>query len=196
MSLVRAWLGGPAGSGKSATLRAVVQRVRLLFPQDGAGATVELTACTGVAAFSIGLGDKTACSSFHVFPNAAWKNELSGEAFRKLEQQWRSVVLLIVDEISFIGRAFFARMHFRRQHAKRRFFSESGLDPNEYTFGNLSIILVGDFGQLEPIEDWSMCDTEATYQTCPKNMRHLWRHQCHGRLRLSTFDEAVMLSRI
>ena len=33
------------------------------------------------------------------FPHAAWKNELQGDAFRKLEQHWRSVVLLIVDEI-------------------------------------------------------------------------------------------------
>ena len=103
---------------------------------------------------------------------------------------------MIVDEISFIGRAFFTRMHFRTQQAKRRFFSEAALDPNVYTFGNLSIILVGDFGQLEPIEDWSMCDSEATYQTCPKNMRHLWRHACQGKLLLQTFDEAVMLSRI
>ena len=53
------------------------------------------------------------------FRHAAWKNELQGDAFRKLEQQWRSVVLLIVDEISFIGRAFFARMHFRLQQTKR-----------------------------------------------------------------------------
>ena len=113
---------------------------------------------------NIDFGAKTACSSFHVFPNAAWKNELEGEAFRKLERQWRTVVLLIVDEVSFIGRAFFARIHFRLQQAKRRLFSEAALDPHEYTFGNISIILVGDFGQLEPIDDWSMCGTETTKQ--------------------------------
>ena len=65
----------------------------------------------------------------------------------------------------------------------------------EHTFGNLSIILVGDFGQLEPIDDWSMCDTEATYATTPKNLRHLWKHACHGKLLMSTFKEAVMLKR-
>ena len=127
------------------------------------------------------------------FPHAAWKNEVQGDAFRKLEQQWRSVVLLIVDEISFIGRAFFARMHFRLQQAKRRFFSEAALDPNDYTFGNISNVLVGDFGQLEPIEDWSMCDTEATFQTCPKTLRHLWRHACQGELLMQTFDEGHMI---
>ena len=193
---LRAWLGGSAGSGKSTTLKTVVQHMRLLFQRAGVDATVELTAYTGVAAFNIGFGAKTACSSFRVFPNAAWKNELSGDAFRQLEEQWRNVVLLIVDEISFFGRAFFARMHFRLQQAKRRFFSEAGIDPNRHTFGAIAIILVGDFGQLEPIGDWSMCDLEATHQSCPKNMRHLWRHAYHGKLLMQTFDEAVMLTRI
>ncbi len=193
---MRSWLGGSAGSGKSTTLKTIVHHLRLLFQEKQVEATVELTAYTGVAAFNIGFGAKTACTSFRVFPKAKWHNELEGEAFRKLEQQWRSVVLLIVDEISFIGRAFFAKMHFRLQQAKRRFFSEAALDPNDYTFGNLSIILVGDFGQLEPIEDWSMCDSEATWQTCPKNLRHMWRHQCHGKLLMQTFDEAVILNKI
>ena len=193
---LRTWLGGSAGSGKSTTLKTIVQHVRLLFQREGVDARVELTAYTGVAAFNIGFGAKTACSSFRVFPKAPWKSELSGDAFRKLEEQWRSVELLIVDEVSFIGRAFFARMHFRLQQAKRGLWSEAALDPNEYTFGDLSIILVGDFGQLEPIDDWSMCDTEATYQTCPPSRRHLWRHAGHGKLLLQTFEEAVMLGRI
>ena len=181
---LRSWLGGSAGSGKSTTLKTIVQHIRLLFQREAVNATVELTAYTGVAAFNIGFGAKTACSSFRVFPKAAWKNELAGAAARQLEEQWRNVVLLIVDEISFIGRAFFARMHFRTQQAKRSFFSEAALDPNVYTFGDLSIILVCDFGQLEPIDDWSMCDSEASFQTCPKNMRHLWRHACQGKLLL------------
>ena len=108
--LLRTWLGGSAGSGKSTTLRTVVQHLRLLFQQELVDVTVELTAYTGVAAFNIGFGARTACSSFHIFPNTPWKNELSGDALRKLEQQWYRVVLLIVDEASFIGRAFFAGM--------------------------------------------------------------------------------------
>ena len=87
-------------------------------------------------------------------------------------------------------------MHFRLQQAKRRFFSENALDPNKYSFGNVSIILVGDFGQLEPIGDWSMCDSEATLHSCPKNMRHLWQHACRGQRLMRTFDEAVMLQKI
>ena len=63
---LRTWLCGSAGSGKSTTLKAVVQHVRLLFQQEEVDATVELTAYTGVAAFNIGFGAKTCCSSFGI----------------------------------------------------------------------------------------------------------------------------------
>ena len=68
---LRTWLGGSAGSGKSTTLKTIVQHIRLSFQKADIDATVELTAYTGVAAFNIGFGAKTACSIFHVFPNAA-----------------------------------------------------------------------------------------------------------------------------
>ena len=106
------------------------------------------------------------------------------------------MVLLIVDEVSFIGRSFFARMHFRLQQGRRRFFSEAGLDPNQFALGHVPSILVGDLGQLEPIDDWSMCDTEASYKDCPPRLRHLWKHQVHGKTLLETFKEAVMLKQI
>ena len=194
--LLRSYLGGSAGSGKSTTLRTVLQHLRLLFQKEDVEATVELTAYTGVAAFNIGFGAKTACSAFRIFPNAAFKKELKGEQFRALEKQWEKVVLLIVDEVSFIGRAFFHRMHCRLQQAKRGFFAERGLDPEKYHFGDISMILVGDFGQLQPIDDVSICDDETTYNTCPKSMWNLWGHAQAGRQLLQSFKEAIMLTRI
>lgn len=166
---LRSWLAGSAGSGKSTTLRTILQHVRLLFKEEDVPATVALTAYTGVAAFNIGFGAQTTASMFQVFPNAAWKTELDGARAQKLEDRWANVDLLVVDETSFIGRALFARMHFRVQQGKRRFFSELALDPNRCTFGDISILLVGDFGQLEPIDDWSMCDENARFVDDKKN---------------------------
>ena len=196
MPLLRPYLGGSAGSGKSTTLRTVLQHLRLLFQKEAINATVELTAYTGVAAFNIGFGAKTACSCFRIFPNTAFKKELKGEQFRALEKQWENAVLLIVDEISFIGRGFFHRMDCRLQQAKRGSFAERGLDPNKYYFGDISMILVGDFGQLEPIGDVSFCDDETTYSTCPKPLWNIWGHAQEGRKLLRLFDEAIMLTRI
>ena len=75
-------------------------------------AAVELTAYTGIAAFNTGFGATTCCSSFSISGCGAWKKEVKGDAARRSEQQWRSVVLLIVGEISSIGISIFARMHF------------------------------------------------------------------------------------
>ena len=193
---LRTWLCGSAGSGKSTTLKAVVHHIRLLFQQEEIDATVELTAYTGVAAFNIGFGAKTCCSSFGISGTGAWQKELKGDAARRLEEQWRSVVLLIVDEISFIGRAFFARMHFRLQQGRSRHFSERGLPPGRHTFGDVSVILVGDFGQLEPIDDISMVDSETSRQSLHKNMQHLWNHIRQGRYLLEEFQEDFMLNHI
>ena len=80
-----------------------MQHARLRFQRERVDAEIQLTAYTGVAAFNIGFGAKTACSSFKIFPNTSWKAELQGDEFRKLEQKWGHVALLIIDEISFIG---------------------------------------------------------------------------------------------
>ena len=172
--LLRSYLCGSAGSGKSTTLRTFLQHLRLLFQKEGVAATVELTAYTGVAAFNIGFGAKTACSAFRIYPSTSFKKELKGESLRGLEKQWANVVLLIVDEVSFIGRAFFHRMHCRLQQAKRAFFAQRGLNPEKHHFGAISMILVGDFGQLQPIDDISMCDDETSYATCPKSLWRVW----------------------
>ena len=121
---------------------------------------------------------------------------MKGEQFRALEKQWGDVVLLIVDEVSFIGRAFFHGMHCPLQQAKRAFFAERGLDPESYHFGDISMILVGDFGQLQPIDDVNICDDGTTYNTCPKSMWNLWGHAQAGRQLLQSFKEAIVFTRI
>ena len=66
--LLRSYLCGSAGSGKSTTLCTVLQHLRLIIQKEGVETTVELTAHTGAAAFNIGFGAKTACSAFRNFP--------------------------------------------------------------------------------------------------------------------------------
>ena len=105
--LLRTYLGGSAGSGKSTTLKTVLQHLRLLFQTQGVDATVELTAYTGVAAFNIGFGAKTACTAFRIYPGSSFTKELKGQKCKGLEHQWASVCLLIIDEISFTERRSF-----------------------------------------------------------------------------------------
>ena len=113
--LLRTWLCGSAGSGKSTTLKTIVHHLRKMFEDGEVPAKIELTAYTGVAAFNIGFGARTTCSAFQIFPNAIWNAELKGKKMKDLEAQWGDVELLIIDEISFIGRALFAKFHYRLQ---------------------------------------------------------------------------------
>ena len=67
--LLRTWLAGSAGSGKSTTIKTVVSHSQKMFKEAVVLAQIELTAYTGVAAFHIGFAAKTTCSSFQIFPN-------------------------------------------------------------------------------------------------------------------------------
>lgn len=182
---LRSWLGWSAGSGKSTTLKTIVQHARLLFQQANIDVTVELTAYTSVAAFNIGFWG-------HDVLLVLLRHALAGETFGRLEGQWRRVELLIADEIAVIGRAFFTPMRFRSQQAERRCFNEAAFDRNEYTFGDVALLLVGDFGQLEPFDDWCMSDIESTYQTNLKHLRHMWRRWRYGNELLQTFEMALL----
>ena len=72
------------------------------------------------------------------------------------------MVLLIVDEISFLSRATYVPPHAFALTANTSWIFRRGvLDPANFHFGDISITLVGDFGQLEPIEDISFCDDET-----------------------------------
>ena len=194
--ILKSWFCGSAGSGKSMTLKTIVHHLRSLFAEAGVPAKVQLTAYTGVAAFNIGFGAKTTCSGFQIFPNATFSTQLSHKAVKKLEKDWENVELLVVDEISFIGRALFYRMHLRLQQGRRGHFAQTASSAENHQFGSTSIILVGDFGQLEPIDDFSLCDLLPDYTKCPKAVQHLWGHAQHGCKLASLFKEAICLKRI
>ena len=193
---LRAWLGGSAGSGKSTTLKTCVAHIRLLFQQEKVDATIALTAYTGVAAFNMSFGAKTASRSFQIYPKQPFKKELKGRPLAQLEAQWQHVVLLIIDEISFIGTAFLHKMHLRMQQGKRPFFSEHGQDPKDHTFGGVSILLVGDFGQLDPIDDLSLADRTMRAADASKAVKGQFFHVRLGRALVRTFQEAYLLKRV
>ena len=104
--------------------------------------------------------------------------------------------MLIIDEISFIGRALFAQIHYRLQQGRRAHFAETAKQPEECYFGNSSIILAGDFGQLEPIDDTSLCELAPRQSNCPQKLSYLWRHAMTGHHLVSLFKEAILLKRV
>jgi ATP-dependent DNA helicase PIF1 len=102
-----------------------------------------VTASTGVAATAV---DGTTIHSAITFRMS--KGEvvaLSGMSEKKLQDKFKNILYLIIDELSMIGLEFLTLIDRRLRQA----FPAH----RDVPFGNLSIILVGDLGQLPPVRD-------------------------------------------
>ena len=126
--------GGP-GTGKSE----VIKGIRCIYkPHE-----LLVTATTGVAVANI---HATTIHSELQLPVRSLRNHaLKGVAAKNLQIKLKGVKCIIVDEYSFIGQKTLAWLH-------KRCVTGTGSETNA-SFGNISIILVGDIWQLPPVGD-------------------------------------------
>ena len=75
------------------------------------------------------------------------ENELTGQRLRALQDAFQGVKYVVIDEMSMMGQRTFGYVDLRLRQATGEL--------NEF-FGGLSMILVGDFGQLPPVGDAPM----------------------------------------
>ena len=143
----RLFLSGPGGVGKSHVISLIrhdsIKLLRLSRQFEPDDILVLLTAPTGIAAMNISgmtihsallLG--TSKTSFHA---------LSQEKLNTLRLKLSKLKVLIIDEISMVGSNLLLQIHKRLQQI-------TGSTDNT-TFGNVSILAVGDFYQLQPVGD-------------------------------------------
>jgi ATP-dependent DNA helicase PIF1 len=134
---------GVAGSGKSATLRAVVKRLR------SRGKEVAITASTGVAAESIGgttlhafasvgLGEKPARTMMRTLKSRGTRRAAEGC------DNWLLTDVLIIDEVSMVDPNYFAKLG--ELARLMRTGTSVGVG-----FGGMQLLLMGDFLQLPPV---------------------------------------------
>lgn len=128
-------LTGPAGTGKSYTLRKMIEQCQSL------GREIGVTASTGLAAYlirgrtihsflGIGLATKDALS----LVNHIRRNKTIVKKLAKLE-------VLFIDEISMIDADLLDKMNVILQHIRE----------NTRPFGGIQLVLCGDFCQLPPV---------------------------------------------
>jgi ATP-dependent DNA helicase PIF1 len=129
-------LTGSAGTGKSYTIKYIIEYL------NNANKNFAITASTGTAAVMIGgqtlhsfLGLGLGTGSIKDILGNILKNKKKYENILKLD-------VLIIDEISMIDKELFEKI------------SEvlSIIKSNEMCFGNIQLILVGDFCQLAPVK--------------------------------------------
>jgi hypothetical protein len=133
--LLRLFLTGAAGSGKSAVINSVkayAARFTAMLGLPFTRYTIRLSALTGAAATEI--GGETLHSVAHLMGN----HTINMEDISK----WKNTRILIIDEISFINYE-----DLRKLDRNMRSLTEDQTKPH----GNVHIVFSGDFSQLEPI---------------------------------------------
>ena len=99
-----------------------------------------VTATTGIASFSI---NGVTLHSAAQLPIREFR-DLQGSSLQRLQLRLNGNKFLIVDEMSMIGHKMLSWFDNRLQ---------SGTGHQDVPFGGMSIILMGDFGQLPPVGD-------------------------------------------
>jgi ATP-dependent exoDNAse (exonuclease V) alpha subunit len=100
--------------------------------------TLKRAAPTAKAAFLINC--ETIHSLFNISPNHEFK-DLSGKKLKDLQELFREVKFILIDEFSMMSQSMLAKIDSRLRQAK---------NVNEF-FEGISVILTGDPGQLLPV---------------------------------------------
>lgn len=137
------YLGGVGGTGKSHVINATVE----LFRRCGVAESLRLSAPTGIAAVLI---RGHTIHSLTLLPKGVHRNDPS-----KLEDLWRDVQWLFIDEISMISAKLLSEISHQICIAKGSCPTASGKP-----FGGINVLFAGDFGQLRPVKAKSLFSHE------------------------------------
>jgi ATP-dependent exoDNAse (exonuclease V) alpha subunit len=132
---------GTAGTGKSFLISAICTEIKSLMQRYDWPNPVVLVAPTGIAAY--GIHGLTIHTAFNISPRH-WAALRPGSAHR-LQDKWKDIKLLIVDEKSMVGQTLLGKVDRRL----RQFFP----DKADETLAGIAVLLFGDFAQLPPVGD-------------------------------------------
>ena len=148
---------GPGGSGKSALIHEIKRRYR---------SDVQVCAMTGCAAQLLGMHAKT----IHSWSGAGIGRKdqiMRASGDRRVIRRWRSIKMLVVDEISMLSSELFEALE---ELARKCRYDEpinfrDGRRKDHKIFGGLQLLFCGDFYQLAPI-DGDFCFQSALWREC------------------------------
>ena len=142
---------GRGGTGKSTTINAAVHTLEEKY---GVGCVVKF-ATTGMAATVI--SGSTVHSSKHGLGipvgNRKFK-KLSGERLKRLQEKFRNVRLIVIDEYSMLRAK---ELHYIDQYLRQ-------IAGNDLLFGGFAIVLVGDPAQIPAVLGWTLWDKRGGAQ--------------------------------
>lgn len=132
---------GPAGTGKSVLMRAIIQELKKKHARDPE--RVAVTASTGLAACNIGG------MTLHSFSGIGLGKEDTNMLVKKIRRnpkaktRWLKTKILIIDEVSMVDGELFDKL------------SQIGriIRNNGRPWGGIQLVITGDFFQLPPVPD-------------------------------------------
>ncbi|XP_066926640.1 uncharacterized protein [Clytia hemisphaerica] len=156
----RLFLSGGAGVGKSFLIKCLTEQLKKILKEPGQNIdrepSVFVTASTGKAAANV---DGTTLHSAFMLPvydegrGIVQKRNLTGNVLHELRLKFKYLKVLLIDEISMIGKRSFDDLNKRLQEIKQI----------KEPFGDVSLLLIGDFFQLPPIKQNSIYKTKLDY---------------------------------
>lgn len=143
------FISGPGGVGKSFAIKTIAKEAKKR------GIVCSVTASTGVAAVNVNgrtihswAGVKLAKDSGLQLANLVLRNHSA-------VKNWRETKILIIDEISMIGKTLFDKLNYVAKMVRH----------STKPFGGLILIVCGDFLQLPPVGD-DFCFTSLMWTEC------------------------------
>lgn len=148
---------GPAGTGKSVLMRAIIAQLKKKYAKDPDRLAV--TASTGLAACNIGG------MTLHSFSGIGLGKDDVATLVKKIRRnpkaknRWLRTKVLVVDEISMVDGDLFDKL------------SQVGrtLRNNGRAWGGIQLVITGDFFQLPPVPDYNTRDTKFAFEAATWN---------------------------
>lgn len=142
---------GPAGTGKSVLMRAIIATLKRKFARDPE--RLSITASTGLAACNIGG------QTLHSFAGIGLGKEDVPTLVKKIRRnakaknRWLRTKVLIMDEVSMVDGDLFDKLD---QIARQ-------IRNNGRPWGGIQLVITGDFFQLPPVPDRNKRETKFAF---------------------------------
>ena len=150
---LRLMLLGTAGTGKSTATKTMLQELRRRLRKH----TLEVdffkvAAPTGTAAFNVRFNATTIHRLIHWFSPKHWSEISDADKLLRLQKHLGETRLVVIDEISMVGRTMMGRIASRFDQAK------PDKEHDDESLGGTSLVCVGDPGQCQALWDQQLYD--------------------------------------
>ena len=162
---MRLLLLGSAGAGKTRAVQTALQELQRALAAADLPAEIDVDkfvkvgAPTGTAAFNLRFNATTVHRLIHWFRPPHFTDITQAEKLDELQRHLGNTQLIILDEISMVGRQMMGRIDARCTQAK------AGKNPKEHSVGGISCVGVGDPAQCEAIMDQQIYDVRPHKKT-------------------------------